>query len=159
MKRKVLLDGRLIDLGAKHALSETPEALGTFATIQVTFPLSPTHNTSATSHLETFGDWFAGFCFSSCASHSGRDSKRIRPGRTRVFFKKKCNPIRMRLQIYTNLANIKDLHPFYFFFVFRIFSFVFSSVFVFYLTGLMFYYYSTFLFTTLNKFSKMSILK
>lgn len=84
IERHFCLHAGLVTFGHKRRLSEIAKTLRVLAAVQVTFPLFPTQNSTRTGHLETFGERFTSFCFSTCASHSGGESS----GNSRS-----CNPV------------------------------------------------------------------
>ena len=76
-ERKIHLDVLLVALGSQSGLSKTAHALGVFATVQVSFTLFPTQYATAACHLESLGDTFSCFCFSTYSCHSVPSLSRI----------------------------------------------------------------------------------
>lgn len=83
-ERKISFNVLLVALSREGSLTQATHALCVLPTVQVSFTLFPTENTSAACHLKSFGDAFSCFSFSSNSCHSGRTLSSKKPNATEI---------------------------------------------------------------------------
>ena len=83
-ERKISFDVLLVALSREGSLTQATHALCVLTTVQVSFTLFPTKNTSAARHLKSCGDAFSCFSFSSNSCHSGRILISNKPNATEI---------------------------------------------------------------------------